>query len=372
MQHSFYAANDSLHFLLKFEDVQGVMDVLQSATAMEYAVTSGPTLKDQVLLGDSLVKSSRKITDIEGQLYMRISLPQRVVKEPNTLHVRLWQALVGQERMASRYHIPLKAEMMQKDYLVMQVGTAKPLFHSYINTSDRLLVRHYGREPDSMQVQYYEAEFMPALPPMSSRQEPVPQQGTSVADTLVFAPEDTIRLEKPGLYLFAPESRFAKGILVQKWAYPQVTMAEELLHPLIYLTTSTEREALFRAPDTKEAVDGFWLKVAGDKATARELIRDYYGRVETANRLFTSHKPGWSTDRGMIYVIFGRPSNISYSGNSETWIYRESEVSPYVKFVFNKKENNFTENHYELVRHRDYEDSWYSTVAKWRAGITEM
>jgi GWxTD domain-containing protein len=192
-----------------------------------------------------------------------------------------------------------------------------------------------------------------------------------LADSMLYNFGDTIKFEREGLYLFEPSSAFSKSILAQNWAYPQISMAQELIQPLIYLTTSSERELLFKAPDPKEAVDNFWLKVAGDKATARELIRSYYGRVEKANKLFTSYKAGWSTDRGMIYIIFGRPSIMSQTGNTETWIYRKSETSPYVKFVFNKKENNFTENHYELIRRREYEESWYSTVAKWRAGITD-
>ena len=151
-----------------------------------------------------------------------------------------------------------------------------------------------------------------------------------------------------------------------------VTMAKEMLQPLIYLTTSAEREKLFKASDPKKAVDDFWLSVAGERHLARELIRTYYGRVEHANKLYTSHKPGWTTDRGMIYMIYGPPSDISTIANKETWIYRESDMQPYSKFVFTKKQNNFTENHYELIRRREYEESWYSAVAKWRAGITDM
>lgn len=102
------------------------------------------------------------------------------------------------------------------------------------------------------------------------------------------------------------------------------------------------------------------------------MIRTYYSRVEMANKLFTAHKAGWATDRGMIYLIYGRPSSVSEVGPNITWVYRESETAPYIKFVFTKKENNFTENYYELIRRREYEDSWYSTVAKWRAGKTNL
>ena len=370
MKYNFYSWNDSLHVLLRFEDEQEVLDVLQSTTAMEYFVKTGLSDRDKVLAADSLVKSPRRLTDVEGQVHFSFAVPASVVQEPNILHLRVWQVLVGQERMAVRFRVPLKAQMLEKSYLLMNARDEKAIFGDYSNTSDKLFVRYFNGRDRPVTVQHYETDFSPALPPMSMRETPA-MVNLAITDTLEYHAGDTIKFDKEGLYLFEPSSAFSKGILVQKWAYPQLTMAEELIQPLIYITTSAEREELFKAKDHKAAVDNFWLKVAGDKATARELIRSYYGRVEKANKLFTSHKAGWTTDRGMIYIIYGRPSTMSQTGNTETWIYRESEASPYVKFVFNKKENNFTENHYELVRRREYEESWYSTVAKWRAGITD-
>ncbi|MBC5993068.1 GWxTD domain-containing protein [Pontibacter sp. SD6] len=272
--------------------------------------------------------------------------------------------------MAVRFRVPLKAQMLDKNYLLVKASDDKPITKEYANTSEKLFIKQYGTQNNPVNIHYYNTEFSPALPPMSTRQEPMALP-MNAADTLHYSTGDTIKFNKEGLYVLEPSSAFAKSLLVQKGAYPQITMAQELLQPLIYITTSTEREALFRTSNPKEAVDNFWLKVAGDKATARELIRTYYSRVERANKLFTCHKPGWTSDRGMIYIVFGKPSTMSQTGNTETWIYREAEASPYIKFVFNKKGDNFTENHYELVRHRDYEESWYSTVAKWRAGITD-
>ncbi|WP_299825377.1 GWxTD domain-containing protein [uncultured Pontibacter sp.] len=370
MKYNFYEANDSLHFYMRFEDEQEVLDVLQSTTSVEYFVKTGLSDRDKVLAADSLVKPARKITDIEGQLHMSFTIPASIIAEPNILHIRIWQALVGQERMAIRYRIPLKAQMLEKSYLLVKVKDEKPIFGDYLNTSDKIFIRQYDSQTQPLTVHYFEGDLAPALPPMSAQQRAT-APAMPVADTLAFSAGDTVGFERDGFYLFEPSSTFAKGILVQKWAYPQLSMAQELLQPLIYITTSAERESLMNATDAKEAIDNFWLKVAGDKATARELIRSYYGRVEKANTLFTCHKPGWATDRGMIYIIYGKPNTISRTGNTETWIYRESEVSPYVKFVFNKKENNFTKNYYELIRHREYEESWYSTVAKWRAGITD-
>ncbi|MCX2738631.1 GWxTD domain-containing protein [Pontibacter anaerobius] len=371
MQHAYYASNDSLHLLLKFEDVRQVLDILQAASSYEYAVRNGLSGRDAAVLQDSIDLPNRKITDIEGELHVQLSLPGNVVQEPNVLHLRVWQVLSGQERMGVEFKVPLSSGMMQKNYLLVKEGTAKPMLQDYITTSDRLLMRTYANTDSAIPVDRFELDFMPAAPPMSMK-KPAVARTLAVAETDTLSASDTLSFEQEGLYLFNPGSALARGVVVLSGKYPLITRAEELVPPLIYLTTSEERDALFKAADPKAAVDEFWLEVGGNESRARELIRTYYKRVEMANKLFTAHKAGWATDRGMIYIIYGRPSSVSQIGPNITWIYRESDTSPYIKFVFTKKENNFTENYYELVRRREYEESWYSSVAKWRAGKTNL
>jgi len=368
LQQRFYTQGDSLHLLLRFEDVRQVLDVQQTARILQYSVHAGASERDALLQTDSVNVAAHGRKDAQG-LVLQLVLPKQLVQEPNVLHLRLWQELGSAERMGAKYKLPLQASMLEKEFLLVQAANGQPLFQDYITTATPLLLRNYGAAPDNLTMQRFEADFTPALPPMSARQETVPRT-ISVLEKINIAPEDSFKLPAPGLYLLAPDSRFSRGVLAQPNAYPQVTMTKELLAPLIYLTTSSEREAMMREANTKAAIDRFWLKIAGNENEARRLIRTYYSRVETANKLYTSHKAGWATDRGMIYIIYGRPSDISHTGNTETWIYRQSETSPYVKFVFTKKENTFTTNHYELIRRPEYEESWYSTVAKWRAGIT--
>ncbi len=371
MEHSYYAKNDSLFLLFKFEDVQQVLDILQSTSSYEYAVRAGLSERDAALLQDSIDMPDRKITDVEGQLHLQMGLPARVVQEPNVLHLQVWQVLSGQERMGVRFKVPLRQEMMQKDFRLVHAKSGKPLFQNFITTSDKLLARQYGNGDSLLRVERFELDFRPAPPPMSMQKPPVPRTISAVSSRTV-GPSDTLRFTEEGLYLFKPGSASSQGVLALSGNYPQITKAEELIPPLIYLTTSQEREALLQADDPKAAVDNFWLQVGGSERRGRELIRTYYSRVEMANKLFTAHKAGWATDRGMIYLIYGRPSSVSEVGPNITWVYRESETAPYIKFVFTKKENNFTENYYELIRRREYEDSWYSTVAKWRAGKTNL
>ena len=367
MQYTWRATPDSLHFHLYFYDVGRLAELQRTAASLSYQVNGE---NNAVLLRDTVQVAKQITPENKEGIWLTLGIPKQVVASTNTLHFKLWQKFAGEATMHSAFIIGFQSGMLDKTSLLVNAGTGQPIIPGYITTSDSLVLES-ADTATTMQVYYFDTEFSPALPPMSQRTETQPKT-IQPQDSLTIVAQDTTLFERKGLYLLWPGTPYAKGLLVEPWSYPMVTMAKEMLQPLIYLTTSVEREKLFKASDPKKAVDDFWLSVAGERHLARELIRTYYGRVEHANKLYTSHKPGWTTDRGMIYMIFGPPSDISRIGNTETWIYRESDMQPYTKFVFTKKQNNFTENHYELIRRREYEESWYSTVAKWRAGITDM
>ncbi len=369
MQHSYYAGNDSLYLLLRFEDAQRVVDLPRVASAYEYEVMGSAKEAGPALFRDSVGIEAMKRA---GEYVMvRLALPAHLATAPNTLRVRLWQKLAGQERMGTRFRLPLHSNMLQKRYLLENADAGQPLLQNYATTSDKLSVRYFGEAnvADTIRLQRFDADFMPAAPPMSLRLPAGPR--TIAADDLyALAPNDTLPLQREGIYLIDPNTAYARGLLVLPGRFPEITRPEEMLQPLVYVTTSEERKKLQEAPDTKAAIDRFWLQLAGDEATARNLIREFYTRVELANRLYSSHKAGWATDRGMIYIVYGQPGTVNDSGETVTWVYPGQPDRPYIKFVFTKKGNNFTENHYELIRRREYGESWYSTVAKWRAGKT--
>ncbi|MBD1398344.1 GWxTD domain-containing protein [Pontibacter sp. JH31] len=373
MHHAHYAAHDSLYLIFRFEDLKQLLDLQQSATRIDFVIRAGNTERDMLLLRDTVqITASHKVQG-EGSLEVPVKIPANHVTAGNSMQVRLWLKLAGQERLGTSHRLYLNPEMLQKDYLMVRANSGRPVFRGFATTADKLVLwRSNDTTAQPLPIRLFNPAFQPALPPMSAKQEPAPASQLPVADTIRLQTGDTIRLQQEGLYLFGADMPGQSGLLVQEGAYPLVTRVQDLIPPLIYLTTSAERETLYSAKNQKIAVDNFWMRVAKDKSLARELIRTYYTRVENANRLYTSYKPGWATDRGMIYIVYGKPNNISVSGDSETWIYRESEATPYVKFVFTKKENNFTENHFELIRNREYEEHWYSTVAKWRAGITNL
>jgi GWxTD domain-containing protein len=86
----------------------------------------------------------------------------------------------------------------------------------------------------------------------------------------------------------------------------------------------------------REAFLEFWRENDPTPGTeANELMDEYYRRVNYANANFRSFREGWKTDMGMVYIIFGPPSETDrnpfnrfgalYAGRTvkaaELWIY---------------------------------------------------
>ncbi len=112
-----------------------------------------------------------------------------------------------------------------------------------------------------------------------------------------------------------------------------------------YIITGDERKA-FKALTTDEErenfIENFWRRRDPDPDTEENEYREqYYERIAYANEHYASGIPGWKTDRGRIYITFGKPDSVeshpsggnydrpSYEGGGstttypfETWFYR--------------------------------------------------
>ncbi|MFB0517567.1 MAG: GWxTD domain-containing protein [Candidatus Neomarinimicrobiota bacterium] len=61
----------------------------------------------------------------------------------------------------------------------------------------------------------------------------------------------------------------------------------------------------------REAFLEFWRALDPTPDTpSNELMDEYYRRVGYANTYFRSFQPGWETDLGMVYIIYGQPDDI--------------------------------------------------------------
>ena len=81
-----------------------------------------------------------------------------------------------------------------------------------------------------------------------------------------------------------------------------------------YIITSEERAA-YRALKTDEEreqfIEQFWLRRDPSPDTVEnEFKEEHYSRIAYANERYASGIPGWRTDRGRIYILYGKPAEI--------------------------------------------------------------
>src|SRR5882672_6090992 len=112
-----------------------------------------------------------------------------------------------------------------------------------------------------------------------------------------------------------------------------------------YIITDEERKAFkkLETDDERERfIEEFWRRRDPDPDTdENEFREEYYERVAYANEHYASGIPGWKTDRGRIYITWGKPDEVeshpsggtynreSYEGGGSTstypfekWFYR--------------------------------------------------
>ena len=159
-----------------------------------------------------------------------------------------------------------------------------------------------------------------------------------------------------------------RGIVIFRYYddFPEITEAVNMINPLIYITTKNEFDKIYMAKDKKTEIDNFWMDIAGNPDRARELIKEYYTRVMEANLMFSSYMEGWMTDRGMIYIVFGKPNVVYKNTDYETWIYGSAQSSRSIAFSFYRLTNPFADNDFGLSRNSNYKNSWYIAVEMWR------
>ncbi len=112
-----------------------------------------------------------------------------------------------------------------------------------------------------------------------------------------------------------------------------------------YIITSEEKKAFNQLKTDEERenfIENFWRRRDPNPDTEENEYREeYYERIAYANEHFASGIPGWMTDRGKIYITWGKPDSVeshpsggaydrpSYEGGGSTttypfevWFYR--------------------------------------------------
>jgi GWxTD domain-containing protein len=257
-----------------------------------------------------------------------------------------------------------------QNFKVLSAKTGYPSFTRYFGPDEKFRLQFNQLGFDSIFVDYYSLDRTLPRPAFSSAPE-IPMK--SYPDTsFIFTYSDTIDYELPvqGIFHFRMSNEFREGLTLYNFGeyFPVVKSVDDLLGPLVYLTSSAEFRDIRMETNRKLAIDNFWLKLNSDLASSRELIRVYYNRVFYANLYFSSYKEGWKTDRGMIYIIFGPPRILEKSTDVEKWTYFSKKGGNTAIFEFKRNENQFTNLDYQLIRSANSSAFWREAIDSWRRG----
>ncbi len=251
------------------------------------------------------------------------------------------------------------------DYLFKDVS-GRPLFKPFANIGDAIMVKKLNSQNDKIFIKYYNNKFQPAYAPFNTEQqgnfEPAPTKIYSLKNSQFVA-------KKPGLYLFTSDTSKTGGALlyVGNKYFPRLNKSLQLIETLKYITKPDEYDTIISAKNKKLELDKFWLKAAGNRNKAAQLIKVWYTRAKYANYFFTSYKEGWKTDRGMIYILFGPPDILNYNDQGERWGYRgKSNELKIFQFKIANPETSRTD--YVLTRKLSYANLWYFAAESWRNG----
>ncbi len=188
----------------------------------------------------------------------------------------------------------------------------------------------------------------------------------SGAYTLVFTGLDTsgtiLASSSKLFYIFNPDVPFDTAMIRQVGSEIALEFAalsekelDEEFEKAAYVANSVEKEtwkAIAGSEAKKKFLTKFWEERDIDRSTPEnEYYQEYIKRIQEANDQYrTAYRPGWKTDRGRIWVTYGKPDTYErMAAESDTkpyeiWYYDRYQSG--VQFVFVDK-GGF--NNYELV-----------------------
>jgi GWxTD domain-containing protein len=214
-----------------------------------------------------------------------------------------------------------------------------------------------------LNVDFYKTNFPVSSPPFAEKE--------AKADRFMF-PDSTFIVEsgqkisilKEGLYLVQEDTTLAEGFAFRavNGVFPKFVKVEDLVAPLIFVCTKDEHGELIAAKGDKVKFDKVILDITRDRDRAKNFMRSYFRRVELTNLYFSSYKEGWKTDRGMIFLIFGLPDEVSRNGQNEVWYYKNYRT----RFTFVKTGSIYDPSQFTLIRNTNYMETWFNTIDLWR------
>ncbi len=358
LEYSLYRENDTLsklyfrldpiHFLEKF-DSSGVKNTMyrihfevrnnQLGSKNLVGISREELLKDSTVVLDSLVFSLPE----NKTVYYDLELTD-VNKRSSKTYSAFWER---------------EDQFIPEDFLLVaqstnQVLTRPFIFNERINiksrkVGERFKVKLYEDAQSSAQ-HMYEMESNP----LYAKYEVKSEQFVSLKEL-----EDMVNTLNEETFVKVESTSEEKQL---SFNFTKLTVDDgPSIQPIVYLLSKDENVSF-------NTWVKFWSKASGnDEMKAEKLIREFNRRVDFANAIFSCHKLGWKTDRGMMYILHGPPDRIMDDVRSETWSYGFTS-SVATSFVFVRNPSGLHKNDYVLERSIGYRDMESAAIQRWENG----
>ncbi len=104
---------------------------------------------------------------------------------------------------------------------------------------------------------------------------------------------------------------------------PDGTFKKWLEQDVVWIITDQETQAFksLKNDEEREAfIENFWLRRnPNPDSPDNEFREQHYARIAYANEHFAAGKPGWKTDRGHVYIAYGKPDSIDSHPSGGTY-----------------------------------------------------
>jgi GWxTD domain-containing protein len=145
------------------------------------------------------------------------------------------------------------------------------------------------------------------------------------------SPPQTNANPKKNAKASGPRETVAKPLSEKEKKKREAKLKKELMTPyrkwlnedVAYIITDEERKAFNQLQTDEEReqfIEQFWLRRDPTPDTVEnEFKEEHYRRIAYANEHYASGIPGWKTDRGRIYIMYGPPDEIESHPSGGTY-----------------------------------------------------
>jgi GWxTD domain-containing protein len=373
MDQQIYHVNDTMSELYirlvpaQIPNIKAKQLELYSYLTLTYSVYSSSNKKDLVQTNTYKLTDLMPFEDMADGV-IKLSIPLKLVQNYNYIVLVSVQNPVDKQNFLS-YNSIYKDNTSAENYKILD-EKGEIIWKNWLANQQNVSIQYRYQDSSSIWLSYFKPTFSPALPPFSAKANKdfdVTKPFEQFELQLTNGKTAVIELSRKGLYKIhnGKNQFFGKTILKLYENYPSIASDAQKVFGLRYLTPQKEFSMMLK-DDPEHTLKEFWFFEDRTEERSKSMIKTYYARMLRANKLFTSYKEGWKTDRGMVFMIYGPPDQVYYEQDREVWEYGPDAGYNDLRFSFFKASPFLSSNNWILERNADFKQSWYRLLENWR------